>query len=487
MPWLWVFLGSVLADEPPPELNWGLQSSHGCEAGPQWHKPLNGGTASLDVDGDGRVDRVSVAPSDLVDELGALVWYRLDDTGLYDPPSSLFEEVNRAVDVATGDLDRDGRTDLVVSGEVDGVDGIFAYHNQGTLLEASASLLSATLPAGESPLIELVHLDEDRVLDLWANPSPLHSGNVAAVARGPEFRTWTPLPLPILHDGGLYRLVDLDDDGMTDTVARSDYKASDWGPTIVNPLDPYRLTPRKLPLPERIPWEPVRLYADGPPSFVATAWGAYSSRIMLAEQTAPWTFDEPRTWLDDALLVAVGDLDGDGDDDVLAKREFYGNVFVHWNQSGILAEGVPLGLDQEHPWLLSRIVDVDLDGDDDLLGYHRATVCPSDPRWSEYNLRPHPRGPPHRRTHAAHPTGLRMPRGVLCLTPDGTRLDAHAGCRASPCRQEGQPRLRSSAGVSHAKCVGVFARCTCRRARIGGSLGIAARVGLLDRGPVVQP
>ena len=346
-----------------------MQPASGCLIEDQWYNP-DFGAASVDVDGDGRVDRIVLASETAQLDQPVLEWFRLGANGTYAAPRPLFTDITYARDLTAGDLDGDGDQDLVVSGAVGELFGIFAYYDNGGVLGAALTPLVPTGPQAVAPAIALLHLDNDGALDLWASPRPLLlTPDTAAVGLGPDFRTWVPVPFDPGTREAHFQFVDIDEDGTTDTLTRSD-GVNLRGLTELATFDLLHPHPQRVALPLPLIWHPFRLHAGTPHSFVATTVDQYStqSEILIVEQTAPWELSPPRTWLDGTNVHTVADLDGDGDDDILAQLGLDGEWFVHWNEDGELSAPDPTGLSRDDGWRIKRAIDVDGDGDDDLLG-----------------------------------------------------------------------------------------------------------------------
>ncbi len=223
---------------------------NGITTGPLIDTPAGQAAADVDYDGDGDVDILmpnfggfSVPASDL----GVL---RNDGNGVFTrvPPSSIGIAHGAASGISSGDLNNDGRTDLVLIDQdhnplrplgFDRVASIYLSAGGGTFTFASEIRGFAGYTAG------LADLDNDGDLDLTLPGLPLvllNNGN-ATFAPGPSYPTPTPRPGCVTFeclrpDPRTVSFADIDNDGDLDSIVtakfgpfvtiRNNFDAGNW-------------------------------------------------------------------------------------------------------------------------------------------------------------------------------------------------------------------------------------------------------------------
>ncbi|MCK5941432.1 MAG: VCBS repeat-containing protein, partial [Planctomycetes bacterium] len=280
--------------------------------------PVGGGSVVLgDLDGDGDADCVLFAADQLWtlqnDGVGSLITWQ----GPYTTPETI-------VDVAIGDVDGDGAPDLFVAQVAPGigpfnpmtpaVDQVWLGQGNGAFALASGWTTTPTTPSD----VALADLDGDGDLDV------LDPHFVQIQANG-SFAV-TPIPGPFT---GIARLAlgDLDGDGDLDGVVAT--RCSICGGGFDDPVNGL-------------------LRNDGAGVFTAVAW--------------------PQTNFRGSYGVAVGDLDGDGDDDALfgngSVNQWYDQVVT--NLGGGQWSFGPATIDGEEEDDTRQVLLADLDRDGDL-------------------------------------------------------------------------------------------------------------------------
>jgi hypothetical protein len=163
-----------------------------------------------DVNGDGRSDVVLVTSFGLVpsaDDNKLLVFLQNAAGGL-DPPIKYTPAAGTIYSVAIGDVNHDGRNDVVVGGN--GKIQVFLQDPAGALS------LSATYPSADSNWIRIADLNNDGLLDVVGIGAA--TGTVAVWLQKGDGELNAPVSYAVTHGGGIedIEVGDLNNDGLID-------------------------------------------------------------------------------------------------------------------------------------------------------------------------------------------------------------------------------------------------------------------------------
>ncbi len=330
--------------------------------------------AAADLDGDGAMDVLDGGVGGVID-----VWFG-DGTGRLEiDPARAAPAVNGTVHAfAIGDVDGDGDLDVAVA--VSGQSALLINDGTGRLVDDTLTRLPQE--AGDTQALVLADLDGDGDLDLMlanAGPSPLFAQQNALWFNdgSGSFTDVTAARLPTRSDFS-YALVvgDVDVDGDLDVIV------GNWNiPLPPNPAQPNVLlhndgtgrfteaTAGELP-PDLAATAGLALgdldgdgdldlatvHAQGAPDFVY--WNDGTGRFTFALYL-------PGTASSSSYAIALGDLDGDGDLDVVVGRRDQHNVVIRNDGAGVFTD-VSATIQPNVVDATVAVALADVDGDQDL-------------------------------------------------------------------------------------------------------------------------
>jgi Calx-beta domain/FG-GAP-like repeat len=317
-----------------------------------------------DLDGDGELDLVSSSSAD-----DTIAWYEnTNGDGSAWTPADINTNANGANSVALGDLDGDGDLDIASSSLLD--DTIAWYNNTAGNASAWTPTNISTTQDGASSVVA-ADFDGDGDLDL-ASASSISNDVVWFANTAGNASTWTPNNIDLTANGALALAVgDLDGDGDMDLAAalltaddivwyRNDASGATWvgadisttanGATSVTVAD---------------------MDSDGDLDVASStqADDPTSWHENTAGNATAWTSVDVQTGGAQAQDVTAGDLDSDGDQDLVSAKGGVDDT-ITWFESDLPARSLPswepnpihTGAVPAHPTPL----DIDNDGDMDL-------------------------------------------------------------------------------------------------------------------------
>jgi hypothetical protein len=332
------------------------------------------GVAAGDLDGDGDVDLASASYAE--DEI---FWYEnvLADSAF--TAHTVASSADGATSVAAADLDRDGDVDLVSSSQLD--DEIAWYVNDGTPSVGAWSAVVISTGSDVAFAVATADVDGDGDLDLFA--ASAGDGKFAWYEQGPNplASPWTVHTVELVIGSAIsVDAADLDGDGDVDLVGGMGmytgflrwHENLDGSGTLWT-LHSVATTSGGLPFAVRA----GDLDGDGDPDLVSCeplgdvlAW--YRNDSPNGAALFPAT-TAVHTAADGASSIAAVDLDRDGDPDLLAASP--GDDTVAWhegNGSGTLWTEHALALGTDAAGAVHAVAaDLDRDGDLDAFGLLR--------------------------------------------------------------------------------------------------------------------
>jgi len=356
--------------------------------------------ALADLDNDGDLDIVS---GDNLIGTNVRIWENPLNPGGIDPWAVSWSGGSgiavgmaggRVNDVAVGDLNNDGRIDIVTVDDGSAAPGgsIYIWKNNGNPFLGAWAFQDIDTPApGGIPKTSVTvgDLDDDGDLDIVSGDA---NGQVAGWENPLEFvdpfiALWTGGSGNIIYLGGdsasSVKAGDLDHDGDLD-VAAGFYGVNDMEVIIENPFDggvadPFFITP----------WIAINIGGTGPiwdltladldnDGWLDTMTTNEFANVQGSENDqTPWDGSWEYNYLGDVSAmgqsaVAVGDLDSDGDIDVAAGDSnadvhVWNNTLIHrnmpFNISFIATDAVGLPISIPPPIMDLDVGDIDNDGD----------------------------------------------------------------------------------------------------------------------------
>lgn len=330
--------------------------------------------AAGDLDGDGDADLV-VAAMDYSSSNGTVRVLTNDGHGAFTVGAAYTTAFN--LGLALGDLDGDGKLDIVVGNRTSNLVSVF-YNAGGGTFGARMDYPSGGQDGYDTATPQLADLDHDGALDLVTTAN---DGEVAIMLRRGSGYATTAVPLSSdTLISMTFEIGDFDHDGDTDVAAIYDTEPS------ANVTTPFAGIVRNdgtgaftalpaTPLPAMATLDAAGdLDGDGIPELVAESFppndadSLFSLRVDAAGAvTTGWMWNTPTT----DFLVLV-DLDGDGHLDV-AYSDGAGVASLAGRGDGtvVVPETVPTG---PSAYSIQRIADVDHDGKLDVLRGSQAGI-----------------------------------------------------------------------------------------------------------------
>lgn len=299
-----------------------------------------------DFNGDGHMDLAGAASRRMV------IWLN-DGLDRY-VATSVFFPIDLVLGLATGDLDGDGRLDVVAGTSGSSSNPIYVYWNDG-----DGEFSADEVPNGpDLRAIDIGDLDGDGHLDIVAGSS---SDSAVRWIRGTGTRTLAPVEVIELvsKTHGDVRIVpDVTGDGLPDLLTSggltSVYPGDGAGGVAVDPV-PWSGTVTSLDFAD--------LDADGSADVLVSGGGGIS--VLLGEGDG--SFEDPQSYpgLDGEGFFVVDDFDGDGNLDAV-KTHRDGAELYAGDGSGGLLPSVDLGFMIGDAWDIDS-ADFDGDGHRDLV------------------------------------------------------------------------------------------------------------------------
>lgn len=319
-----------------------------------------------DIDGDGDADVISTSAWPY-----QISWFEnLDGQGNFSDKKVIYESSNPIRSAFAGDMDGDGDFDVVCARPGNGGDCIFWFRNEDG--QGTFSALIAVFNNAEAGIVVGADLDDDGDLDILgtgitSNDYPFwHENTDGAGTFGPVQTIVTSIGTPQTIDAG-----DLDGDGDLDILlgATSTSKLvwfenltgeGDFGP----PIPVYAIT--------SFPETAITADINGDNNVDVVAGFEESNEVAWYKNLdGAGNFDQPNFILNISTdffeLAATGDLDGDGDQDVLTGYNLPNREFCWFkNENGNF--GDPHVFYNLGNWPIALTTcDIDADGDQDIL------------------------------------------------------------------------------------------------------------------------
>ncbi|MEM7052323.1 MAG: FG-GAP-like repeat-containing protein [Acidobacteriota bacterium] len=350
---------------------------------------------AADLDGDGDLDALAAVFFD-----GAILWWENDiDSGLACGTDFCEATVSAAAsgasDVAVADVDRDGDLDVVAALRL--ANQFVWYKNDGSASSWTSHVIASAIAQAQA--VALADLDGDGDLDVLGGSASVQGlvwfeNNLDGA--GACAGAWCQTTLDADFTGGVAS-ADLDGDGDQDLLQTGNSGVVvSWWENTVGDASAWSEQPITLTASSAVGVSAVDLDSDGDLDVLVQASGAARWLENSAGDGTVWAeriFD-----LDDDFLLTAGDLDGDGDLDVTGAGDgvdairWWPNETLHRSALYVTERTILASGDDGDTAIL---VDVDLDGDQDLVadGGSPTSVLwmendgtPRDGGWSETTI-----------------------------------------------------------------------------------------------------
>jgi len=263
---------------------------------------------------------------------------------------------NNPYDLATGDINADGRPDLVTSNWSAGSVSVFLGQADGTFATA------ATYAAPNNPYRVVVRdLDGDGRADVAVtrrNGAALRvflANNDGTLAAGTDYTT------PAGPHGVI--AVDVDADGDLDLATASREGAS-VSVFLNNGNGTFAAAANTAVTGGPTGLAVGNLNGDTRPDLAVACYDTPATKVLYRQVDGTFAAGPEYAWTGNVLTVALGDITGDGRVDLFAAQE-YGSSVRQWTQhgDGTLVEGTAINLGGNAYTHVMRLLDTDADGD----------------------------------------------------------------------------------------------------------------------------